>query len=136
MDFFSYLGEMSSAFLGYFDKSITSHVLDTVMCFYNTKYNNLLMNVDESINYAPPIWWPIISNATRAVSVSLKWRIQSLPCINSNSLLTTVFKNFQWALERRNSYDSDIFSLVAKVPTKQNATTHTVMQRYCMKYVY
>ena len=38
---------MSSAFLGYFDKSITSHVLDTVMCFYNTKYNNLLLNVDK-----------------------------------------------------------------------------------------
>ena len=24
----------------------------------------------------------------------------SLPCINSNSLFTTVFKNFQWALQR------------------------------------
>ena len=28
----------------------------------------------------------------------------SLPCINSNSLFTTVFKNFQWALQRERSH--------------------------------
>ena len=30
----------------------------------------------------------------------------SLPCINSNSLFTTVFKNFQWALQIERSHTS------------------------------
>lgn len=77
-----YLDEMLAALLSNLDECVARHVLNPIVRFW--------MNI-EGKYVRVPIETKGNSSTKRTVYI---------PCINSNSLLTTVFKNFQWA--RRN----------------------------------
>ena len=64
----SNLYKMSAALLCNLDESVTRHILNTIVCFCKIDAFRLTVNHTH------------------------------LPCMNSNSLLTTVFRNFQCAL--------------------------------------